>query len=278
MFNKIALAIAFSPRMEALICEAKRLKDLFRSELVLIHVGEKTPDLEEKLKEVLIKYEVDISKTTIVWEQGNPGKKIVQTCKALDVDLIVSGALKKEGFFKYYIGSIARKIIRKSACSVLTLVEPLIEPTPFEKVVINGTQQEHTPHVINTGLEWCKTDKSRHVFVVNEIKMYGTQMATAGERPEQEVASVRKRLVAEEIAYVERILKPLDKGDLKVSIKITSGKWATELARFAADIKADLLILGDEGKLGFIDRIFPHDLEDILSDLPCNLLIIKKRD
>lgn len=276
MFSKIALAIAFSPRMEALICEAKRLKDLFQSELVLIHVGEKNPELEQKLKDMLAKHEVDLDKTTIVWEEGNTAKKIVHTCKALEVDLIVTGALKTEGFFKYYIGSIARKIIRKSSCSVLTLVEPLIDPTSFDKVVINGTQQEHTPHVIQMGLDWCKIDKAKQVFVVNEIKMYGTQMATAGEGPEGEVSSVRRRLVAEEVAYVERILKPLDKGELKVSIKITCGKWAAELARFAEDIKADLLIVGDEGKLGFIDRLFPHDLEDILSDLPCNLLIIKK--
>jgi nucleotide-binding universal stress UspA family protein len=47
------------------------------------------------------------------------------------------------------------------------------------------------------------------------------------------------------------------------------------LARFAEDIKADLLVVGDVGKLGFLDRLFPHDLEDILSDLPCNLLIVK---
>ena len=52
MFRKIALAIAFSPRMEALIAESKRLKDLFQAELLLIHVGEKTVALEEKLNEL----------------------------------------------------------------------------------------------------------------------------------------------------------------------------------------------------------------------------------
>lgn len=277
MFKKIALALAFSPRMEALICESKRLKDLFGAELILIHVGEKTATLEQNLNFMLDKHQVDIKKVKVVWESGNPAKKIIQTCNQEGVDLLVAGALKTEGFFKYYIGSIARKIIRKSKCSVLTLVDPLMEPTPFEKVVINGTQQEQTPYVIQKGIEWCQQDQAKQVYVVNEIKMYGLQMATAGEGGESEVANTRRKLVGEEVAYVENILKNIDKGDLRVNVKITCGKWAVELARFAIDFGADLLIVGDEGNLGFFDRIFPHDLEDILSDLPCNLLIIKKK-
>lgn len=275
MFKKIALAVAFSPRLEALICETKRLKDIFKAELLLIHVGEKSPELENSLHQLLSKHGLNESKIKTIWQKGNPANKIIQTCTEENVDFLVAGALKTEGFFKYYIGSIARKIIRKAKCSVLILVDPLENPTPFQRVVINGTQQDQTPFVIEKGLDWCKLDQAKQVIIVNEIKMYGFQMATAGEGGEEEISNTRRKLVAEEVAYVENILNRLDKGDLKVSIKITCGKWAVELARFATDTKADLLIVGDEGKLGFFDRLFPHDLEDILSDLPCNLLIIK---
>lgn len=276
MFTKIALAIAFSPRLEALICETKRLKDIFDAEVLLIHVGEKSSELENSLLQLLSKHGLNDSKIKTLWEKGNPAKKIIQTCNEENVDLLVAGALKTEGFFKYYIGTIARKIIRKSNCSVLMLVDPLENPTPFDRVVINGTQQEQTPFVIRKGLEWCKMDQAKQIYVVNEIKMYGFQMATAGEGGEEEISNTRRKLVSEEVEYVENILKTIDKGDLKINIKITCGKWAVELARFAVDFKADLLIVGDEGKLGFLDRLFPHDLEDILNDLPCNLLIVKK--
>lgn len=275
MFTKIALAIAFSPRMEALIAESKRLKDRYQAELLLIHVGEKTIVLEEKLNEVLQKNGLLDNGVKILWAEGKPAKKILQTCEAENVDLLVAGALKSESLLNYYIGSIARKIIRKSKCSVLTLIEPLEKPTPFDKVVINGTEQEQTPFVIENGLDWCKKDGAKQIFIVNEIKMYGLKMATAGEGNEEEIASTRRKLVSDEVAYVNDILKNLDKGNLKINVKITCGKWAIELAKFAEDVNADLLIVGDEGKLGFMDRLFPHDLEDILNNLPCNLLILK---
>jgi len=275
MFKRIALAVAFSPRMEALICEAKRLKEIFEAELFLIHVGEKVPELEKNLEVILEKHGLH-KEAKIIWQTGNPARRIIHFSKEHEIDLLVAGALKTEGFFKYYIGSVARKIIRKASCSVLMLIEPLENPTPFDKVVINGTQHDQTPFVIQQGLNWCKADQAKQVYVVNEIKMYGMQMAAAGEGGEEEIGNTRRKLVSEEVEYVEKILKTLDKGDLRVHIKITCGKWAVELARFAEDIKADLLVVGDEGKLGFLDRLFPHDLEDILSDLPCNVLIVKK--
>ena len=67
MYRKIALAIAFSPRMEALIAETKRLIEVFDAELLLIHVGEKTTELEEKLDLILETHALKGSKTCLLY-------------------------------------------------------------------------------------------------------------------------------------------------------------------------------------------------------------------
>ena len=278
MYNKIALAIAFSPRMEALISEAKRMKDVLGSSLILIHIGKETEEKKKELLIILEKYQVDLQRTTIFWREGKPVKKIIQICNQEDVDLLIAGAIKQENVFTYYIGSIARKIIRKAKCSVLMLVEPSQEPRSFDKVVINGTQQSQTPVVIKRGIELCKKEHSSQVFIVNEIKMYMLRMATASEESEAKASLIKKQLVQDEINFVENILKNIDKGDLKIHIKVTGGRWAVELAKFSEKIKADLLVVGGQENLNFLDRLFPHDLEDILSNLPCNVLIINNHN
>jgi nucleotide-binding universal stress UspA family protein len=274
MYQKIALAIAFSPRMEALIAETKKMVDVFQSELILIHVGEKTPDLEQKLAKILEGRGLPLT-TKVLWKEGKPAKSILGTCEEEKVDLLVMGALKKEGFLTYYIGSVARKVIRKSSCSVLTLIDPKIETTKFKKIVINGTQLEETPFVIQKGLEFGHTHDADVVHILNEIKLYGLQMATAGEGNEEDISITRRRLVQEEIQYVQDILNKLDQSGLKINIKVTAGKWAVELSKFAQSIDADVLIMGDRRVHTFLDRLFPHDLEEILMELPCNLLIVK---
>ncbi len=275
MYQKIALAIAFSPRMEALIAETKKLIDIFNSELILIHVGVQSPELEQKLAEILVARGMDAAKTKVLWKEGKPAKSILHTCEEEKVDLLVMGALKKEGFLTYYIGSVARKVIRKATCSVLTLIDPKIETTQFSKVVINGTQLDETPYVIQKGLEFSHAQGSDVVHILNEIRLYGLQMATAGEGSEEDVSTTRRKLVQEEIHYVQQILNGLDQSGLKINIKVTAGKWAVELAKFAESIEADVLIMGDRRVHSFLDRLFPHDLEEILMELPCNLLIVK---
>lgn len=275
MYKKVALAIAFSPRMEALISETKRLVQLFGSDLILIHIGKKTDELEVKLDEIITKTGLDKLKTKLIWKEGKPVKKIIEACKEENADLLVAGALKREGFLTYYMGSVGRKIIRKAPCSVLTLIEPNIGSTAFEKIVINGTQLEITRHVIEVGINFSKQLNAEQVHILNEIKMYGLQMGTASEDSEEEASQTRRQLVQNEMQYVEEILKNIDQGNLKLNIKVTGGRWSVELARFCEKIDADLLVVGDDYKLNFFDRIFPHDLEDLLSTLPCNLLIVK---
>src|SRR5690606_96103 len=277
MYKKIALAIAFSLRIVALICEERRLTELYGAYIILIHIGQDTEEKRKSLDALLHKHQIDLQTTTVIWKEGKPAKKILQVCKQENVDLLVAGALKKENVFTYYLGSVARKIIRKASCSVLVLIEPSIAPKRFDKIVINGTQQSQTPEVIRKGIALCKAEGSTQVFIVNEIKMYLLRMATASEESEAKAAMIKRQLVQDEVSYVENILKDVDQGDLKVNIKVTGGRWAVELAKFAEKIHADLLIVGGQENLNFFDRIFPHDLEDILSNLPCNVLIINNR-
>ena len=278
MYNKIALAVAFSPRMEALICEAKRMKDIYGASLIFIHIGQDTEEKRKDLQTLLDKHQVDMNGTQVIWKEGKPVKSIIQVCNQENVDLLIAGALKQENVFTYYLGSIARKIIRKAKCSVLVLIEPGLEPQNFDKVVINGTQQGQTPEVIRKGVSLCRYEQSSQVFIVNEIKMYLLRMATASEESEAKASIIKRQLVQDEISYVENILKDIDRGDLKINIKVTGGRWAVELAKFAEKIKADLLIVGGQENLNFLDRLFPHDLEDILSNLPCNVLIINNQN
>src|SRR5690606_22254307 len=149
-----------------------------------------------------------------IWKEGKPVKMILKACEEENVDLLMLGALKKEGLFTYYLGSVARKVIRKAHCSVLTLIDPQIDPGIFSKVVINGTQLEVTPKVIAQGLKFCQAEGAAQVHILNEIKLYGLQMAAAGEGSEDEVALTRRKLVQDEIKYVQEILDGLDQSGL----------------------------------------------------------------
>jgi nucleotide-binding universal stress UspA family protein len=275
MYAKIALAVAFSPRMEALLIEAARLVNLFEGKAVLIHVGAKTDEKLAALAKALREAGFADYQHEIVWENGDPVKRILAVCRKKRVNLLIAGALKKENIFRYYIGGVARKILRKAPCPVLVLTEPSEKPKPFKYLVIHAGDKRDAQLTIETGCAWGKLERARQLHVVKEIKMYGLTMALAGEDPEHEYSETRRTIVQEEIAEVQKVIDRSNCGDLKINIKIAAGKSGYELGKFAQNAEADLLITeAPRRALNIFDRMFPHDLEYILADLPCNLLII----
>lgn len=279
MYKTIALAIAFSPRQQALICEASRLRQLFDARLLLIHIGEQTPDKEAELKRQLAEAKIPAEEVEVAWEIGDPAKRILSVCRKQKVDLLLAGALKKENIFRYYIGSIARKILRKAKIPVLVLVEPQLNPKPFKRLVLHAGDKAEARATLAAGCLIGRLDRAKQLHVIKELKMYGLTMAIAGEDPEHEYSETRRSMLQEEIMAVQRVIDRCTECDaLKINIKITAGKSGYELAKFARQAKADLLITeGPGGRLGFFDRMFPHDLEYILADLPCNLLVVQPK-
>ena len=279
VIRKIGLAVAFSPRIEALLAETARLKKMWDAELLLIHVGDRKDDLEQRLQQLLVSAGLGAdSSVKIFWENGKPSERILSTCRKERIDLLIAGALKKENIVQYYLGTVARKIVRKADCSVLLLTNPSKPSRPFRNVVVNAEDSPFVEEAIITACHIGLKDKADWLHVVREIKLYGLAMTVSEQYSEDEYENVRQNLVKDEIANVEKILQRIPHEGLKVNIKLVSGKSGFELAKFAQRKQADLLVVGaPPRKFSLFDRVFTHDQEYLFADLPCNLLIINPR-
>jgi nucleotide-binding universal stress UspA family protein len=277
-FKKIGLAIAFSPRAEAMLAEAVRIKTLFDAELVLIHVGQHGAAEDNQLSQLLDRQKLNPEDITIIWREGKPSKEILKVCKEASIDLLITGALKKEGLVQHYVGSVARRILRKSDCSVLTLVRPAVNPQPFSNVVVDAQENDLMQETLSMACWIGVQEKSKWLHVVREIKLYGLTMSSAEQSTEEEYNQLRNNLVQEEVDNVHVLLSRTPHQGLKVNIKILSGKSGFEIAEFSRTKQADLLVVSaPPSRLSFLDRLFPHDLEFIFADLPCNLLVVHPR-
>lgn len=278
-FKKIGLALAFSPRMEALLAEATRLKKLWNTELLLIHVGPHTEKEEKSLDDLLVRTGLEKGREVhIRWESGKPSEQILQVCKREKVDLLIAGALKKENIVQYYLGTVARKILRKADCSVLMFTDPSTHPQPIKSIVVNAEDSPYVDEAITTACELGRIDRAAWLHIVKEIKLYSLTMSAADQHTEHEYEDFRSSLVKEEIESVEKTLRSIPHEGLKINIKLVSGKSGFELSKFAQRKHADIVVVGaSPRRFSLFDRVFPHDLEYIFADLPCNLLIVHPR-
>ena len=243
---------------------------------LLVHVGERGRAQEQHIDELLLSRGIAKESVTIRWEQGEGAKAILKACDAEKVDLLVAGALKKEDLIHYYLGTIARDIMRRAKCSVLLLTQPSLDPLGFSNVVINAEDSPSVNTSLRMGINFCKKESGTWVHVVRELKMYGLAMSSSDQCSEEEYESTRQQLVRDEIEKVEKMLLSIPHEQVKVNIKVVAGKSGFELAQFAKRKEADLLVVGaPPRRFKLLDRVFTHDLEYVFADLPSNLLIVQ---
>lgn len=277
-FETVAVAIAFSPRLEAILMETKRMVNMFGGQLVIIHVGKKDPHHEEVLDKLLNKIGFTKIKYRVIWMEGEPIDTILKLCKLYIVDLLILGALEKENLYKYYVGSIARTISRRAKCSVLLLTNPSINPKKMRKIVVNGIDNPKTIHTLKTTHYLAKHEKVSEFTVVQEVSTPMLSMTIAESGTEPEVSKIKKEMQEEDYSKLNALINSIDNDQVNIELKIVQGKPGYAISNFARQNHYDLIVFNSpDTHLGIFDRIFTHDIEYVLADMPCNLLIVHSR-
>ncbi len=276
VFKTIATAVTFSPNMEANIAESLRVRDMLGEKLLLIHVGDKENESEEEIIAAMQRCGCSTDDVELVWETGDPVTAILKVARERDVDLIVAGAQPREGLLRYYMGSVARRLVRKSNCSILLLTNPSQMNRHCGSIVVNGLNHPKTSATIQTALAVAERVKANKLVIVEEVEP--SRIGTKVEDSEslQKASEAQERIELEEKRRIDKILgEAAIKTDIPIVQKCIFGKKGYSIGHFAETTCADLLVMNSpDTKLGFLDRVFTHDLEYILSELPSDLLIV----
>ena len=277
-FNTIAIGVAFSPNLKANLFEAARLSRFFGSKLVLIHVGNRSEEKEEKINLILNPFISEGLDFELIFKPGEPVTVILECIEEKKVDLIILGALQRENFLKYYIGSIARKITRKALCSVLLLINPSVDRVPCKHIVVNGLKDERTQDAIAAAFYVGHSLKSEQLTIVEEISKGDFAVKVEDDKSLRKANIIKEKLRRREDFRIKEILEIIPeehKKSISVKTQPIFGKRGYSIGHYAKVVRADLLIMNAPGKIGFWDRFFPHDIEHILTELPTDVLIIQ---
>ncbi len=279
-FKTIATAIAFSPYAEANLHESTRIAKMLDANLVLIHVGAKTPEKVEQLELMISQTGIERNKVLVDFRDGDAVKSILESCKENKVNLLIAGAMKKENLIRFYTGSIARKLCRKGRCSILLLTDRSVIRNKCREIVVSGDNHDKTEVTVRTANYFGKILGAEHITIVDEIDPKTGGNAADDDAELEATAHKRKELKKQEDERIAQLENKLEKdGSIPVGHKCIFGKPGYTIGHYAAANKADLLVMNSpDSSLGLMDRVFTHDLEYVLSDLPCCLMIVHQNE
>ncbi len=277
-YNTVLVGVAFSPNLQANVFEALRMSALFDASLVMVHVGEKTRSKEAKLQKIIADFPGSTPEHTVLWKAGHPAEVLLRACEDEKADILILGALKREGLLKYYIGSVARKLTRKCHCDVLLLIKPSVERMPCSYAVVNGLAHEKTEKAIARAFYVLDSLGATRLTVVEEIPEDDVAIKVDDDHGLRKSTIVKERIKMREDSRVKKILMHIPeklKRTINYDVQHIFGRRGYSIGHFARVKRADLLVMNAPSKLTLLDRLFPHDLEYILSDLPTDVLIVR---
>lgn len=248
---------------------------MFNAQLIGVHVGKKSNEKEQQLKLLLNEAPKLKLPLKVIWQEGEPVDVILKTTEKENIDLLILGALQKEKIYKYYVGSIARKLTRKAPCSVLLLIKPSTKRILCNHIVVSGLQDQKTEETIKTAFDLSKYLGCKRVTIVEEISQAELNVKVNDDISLRKATLTKERLQKREDARVNEMLQHIDTVDIIVKTQSIFGRRGYSIGHYAKVKRADLLVISAPKKMRLLDRIFPHDLEYILSELPTDVLIVK---
>lgn len=238
------MGIGLSPSLSANITEAGRLAASLAEELIFVHVEDGPAYARQEIESELSKVKERFPHR-FLGRQGDISEGILKACEEENADLLLIGALPKEGLLRYYSGSIARQIIRKSNCSVMLLSQPETFPKAYSKLAVFADRHPKTKDTLKMSIATAQALQSQQLDVLAESFD----------------ASNSLDLSSDCTINIER--------------HNIDGAAGYRLDQFSREHGTQILLLNSlDTKLGFLDRVFTHELDYLLSELPCAILMV----
>ena len=224
-----------------------------------------------------------IDNAEIVVDVGQPAAVILEHAAAPPAaDLIVMGTHGAGGFEHLLLGSVTEKVLRKAPCPVLT-VPPRAHATsrfPFTHVLCavdfsawssaalelasSIAQESGAALDLLHVLEWPWDEPPPPVF--------------AG-LPAQQAAALtefRRYLVTSATSRLESLVSNAVRDRCPVTVHIAHGKPYVQLLAMAAELDADLIVLGVHGRSPFDLAVFGSTTNQVVRRATCPVLTARR--
>jgi len=204
---------------------------------------------------------------------GNPREEIIHQAEALGVNVIMMGSGDKVRGDRFPLGVTAQNIIRGAATPVW--------------IVRRGASQR-MKNIL------CPVDFSDHsrralVNAADLSRMFGAklQVLTVAEKLPRVyrgmplyVGRGNQRADWEERCRkeLEKFLRDIDLEGIMWNKEIRSGEPHGEVLKAAAEMRADLVVMGSLGRTGLTRILMGSVAEKVARELPCSLVMMKAQD
>jgi nucleotide-binding universal stress UspA family protein len=193
--------------------------------------------------------------TDVRLEEGYVVAEILEGGRAFAADLIVMGTHGRSGFDRIVLGSVTEKVLRKADCPVLT-VPPLSrhaadKPIRFRCILCAVDFSEPSTTAVDYAASFASHAGARLVLI-NILDWPVTDAGPADARVPM-LDTFRREWEVKAAEELRKAVPAETRRGAQVEEIVAIGKPSREILRVAAEVGADLIVMGGHGR-GALER------------------------
>ncbi len=230
----------------------------------------------EQLRQTVAAAGLGAAAVALTAEAGEAAATIVDQAVGIRADLVVMGTHGRSGFDRFFLGSVAEKVLRKAPCPVLT-VPPHAPASPPSYVALQTILcaidfSSAALEAFGFALDLARRSDASLVLV-HAIEFLAEEEPL--ENAHFNVPEFRVYLLEDARQRLESLVSqhpPLDRG---VRTMAVAGRAHHEILRIAADEGVDLVVMGAQGRGGAALALFGSTTQQVVRAASCTVLTVR---
>jgi nucleotide-binding universal stress UspA family protein len=206
--------------------------------------------------------------------EGYPATSIVEQAKSWDVDFVFVGSHGHGGIARFFLGSIAKEVVRNAHCSVEIIRPVRNEKTNTGKRVLLATDgSTYSEAAARSVAErpWPRGSEFKIVSVVEQMIPAMDPWYASGEVTSR-MLDENKKQCEEAVRSIHRLITG---AGLSATTSVLAGTPKWRIMDDAKDWNADLIVLGSHGRRGLSRVLLGSVSEAVAMNASCSVEVIR---
>jgi nucleotide-binding universal stress UspA family protein len=223
-------------------------------------------------------YDADAGGLSIATQlrEQDPVQAIIDAALTLPADLIVMGTHGRSGFERLLLGSVTEKVLRKAPCPVLTVPNRMTsakQELTFSRILCAIDFSPASLRALEYAASLAAVE-GPGVHALNVVELFAEG---GGMRDELvlDTPDFRAELIRHAQQRLHAVISEQVRALCPISESVTMGKAYREILRVASDEKADLIVLGVQGRTAADLLLFGSTTQHVVRQAECPVLTIR---
>ena len=280
-YERILVAIDYSPSCKVALNQALWLVRQCGVKLALTHAApepkqffqsasEIRQESELKMRQLLMDlHAVDLN-VEITTRIGEPFIVLIHAVQKEGFDLVLAGTRGLSNWEQFFMGSTAKRLIRKCPASVWIVQSKHVDPP---KVVLAPTDfSEVSRKAVLEGL-WIADRTGADFHLLHVIDSGDVPPDVISKIPHG--SSLQKEILEESQRRLDEFVKSLKTTHIRIQSHLIFGTPWKEIQRLSQQLSVDLIAIGTVGRSGIKGLLLGNTAEKVLDHCDCSLFTVK---